>query len=148
MKLLTHTLFTSYLFVLTILTCAVALNTTSDASIPPGLEKIEHFVIIMQENRAFDEYFGTYPGADGIPSGVCLPDTVGGGCVAPYHDTNDVNRGGPHGWDNAHADINNGKMDGFVKEAYKGKSAKGRKIVIPLRPLYTGKGSQRCDGLP
>lgn len=30
---------------------------------PPGLSKIEHFVFIMQENRSFDSYFGTYPGA-------------------------------------------------------------------------------------
>ena len=36
--------------------------------------------MIMQENRSFDSYFGTYPGADGIPRDsngrftVCLPD--------------------------------------------------------------------------
>ena len=35
---------------------------------PPGLEKIQHFIFIMQENRSFDHYFGTYPGAEGIPS--------------------------------------------------------------------------------
>ncbi|HEV3197817.1 MAG TPA: alkaline phosphatase family protein [Bryobacteraceae bacterium] len=35
---------------------------------PPGLEKIRHFVFIMQENRSFDHYFGTYPGAEGIPA--------------------------------------------------------------------------------
>lgn len=29
---------------------------------PPGLEKIQHFVFIMQENRSFDHYFGSYPG--------------------------------------------------------------------------------------
>ena len=34
-----------------------------------GIHKIKHVVIIMQENRSFDSYFGTYPGADGIPSG-------------------------------------------------------------------------------
>jgi phospholipase C len=28
---------------------------------------IQHVVIIMQENRTFDHYFGTYPGANGIP---------------------------------------------------------------------------------
>ena len=33
----------------------------------------------MQENRSFDSYFGTYPGADGIPMKhgvptVCNPD--------------------------------------------------------------------------
>lgn len=29
--------------------------------------KLQHLVFIMQENRSFDTYFGTYPGADGIP---------------------------------------------------------------------------------
>ena len=48
-----------------------------------GIHKIRHVVIIMQENRSFDSYFGTYPGADGIPSGVCEPDPVNGGCVVP-----------------------------------------------------------------
>ena len=41
---------------------------------PPGLEKIKQFVFIMQENRSFDHYFGTYPGAEGIPPGVCMPN--------------------------------------------------------------------------
>ena len=55
----------------------------------------------MQENRSFDSYFGTFPGADGIPmlSGVpavCVPDPELGRCVAPYHDSADLNRGGPH----------------------------------------------------
>ncbi len=89
------------------------------AKMPPGLEKIEHFVFIMQENRSFDSYFGTYPGADGIPANIALLDPWDGSLVKPYHDTNDVNFDGPHGWDNAHNDIDNGKMDGFLKEAYK-----------------------------
>jgi phospholipase C len=40
--------------------------------IAEGLDKIEHFVFIMQENRSFDSYFGTYPGADGIPQNISL----------------------------------------------------------------------------
>jgi phospholipase C len=32
-----------------------------------GIHKIQHVIVIMQENRSFDSYFGTYPGADGIP---------------------------------------------------------------------------------
>ena len=32
-----------------------------------GIHKIRHVVVIMQENRSFDSYFGTYPGADGLP---------------------------------------------------------------------------------
>src|SRR5512136_1193050 len=94
-------------------------------TVPAGLEKIEHFVFIMQENRSFDSYFGTYPGADGIPPGVCLPDPQGGPCVAPYHDTNDKNRGGPHDWPYAWGCINGGKMDGFVVESFKDKAKGG-----------------------
>ena len=37
------------------------------------IHKIKHVVIIMQENRSFDQYFGTYPGADGIPGSRATP---------------------------------------------------------------------------
>jgi phospholipase C len=82
--------------------------------------KLKHVVVIMQENRSFDSYFGTYPGADGLPANVCVPDPAGG-CQRPFHDTADVNGGGPHGQTNAAADIDGGKMDGFIGQAHKGK---------------------------
>jgi phospholipase C len=93
---------------------------------PSGIHKIKHVIVIMQENRTFDEYFGTYPGADGLPrkSGeftVCVPDPAVGSCVKPYHDSNDLNGGGPHGQADAIADINGGKMDGFIAQARKGR---------------------------
>jgi phospholipase C len=96
-----------------------------DAKVTPGIEKIKHVVILMQENRSFDEYFGTYPGADGIPmrSGepaVCLPQ-LSGGCIAAYHDPYDRNLGGPHGAPTAVADIDGGRMDQFVIQAQKAK---------------------------
>ena len=34
---------------------------------------IQHVIIIMQENRSFDSYFGTYPGADGLAANTCVP---------------------------------------------------------------------------
>src|SRR5438093_5278738 len=34
-----------------------------------GLEKIQKIVFIIKENRSFDHYFGTFPGADGATSG-------------------------------------------------------------------------------
>ncbi len=85
-----------------------------------GIHKIRHVVVIMQENRSFDSYFGTYPGADGIPAGVCVPDPANGGCVAPFHDPADLNNGGPHGMGNSIADIDSGRMDGFVAQAEMG----------------------------
>ena len=35
-----------------------------------GIGNINHLVFIVMENRSFDHYFGTYPGADGIPMGA------------------------------------------------------------------------------
>jgi phospholipase C len=102
-----------------------------------GIFKIKHVVIIMQENRSFDHYFGTFPSGDGIPglagnpgSVPCVPDPVNGGCVRPFHDTSDKNYGGPHGAANATADMDCAspatrtgcKMDGFVGQTENGQN--------------------------
>ncbi len=76
----------------------------------------------MQENRSFDSFFGTYPGADGLPARngrftVCVPDPRTKGCDRPYHDPSLVNGGGAHDSADAFADIDHGKMDGFVRTA-------------------------------
>jgi phospholipase C len=107
------------------------LSTTVTVSPTPavGIHKIRHVVIIMQENRSFDSYFGTYPGADGIPGLAgnpgtvpCVPDPAHGSCVRPYHDRHDRSLGGPHSTAAALADMNGGKMDGFVGEQERGMS--------------------------
>ncbi len=93
--------------------------------LPPrdaGIHKIRHVVIIMQENRSFDSFFGTYPGADGIPARngrftVCVPDPRAGGCDRPFHDPSLVNGGGGHSPGDARTDIDGGKMNGFVRSA-------------------------------
>ncbi len=92
--------------------------TSADA----GLSKIKHVVIFMQENHSFDSYFGMYPGADGIPVDaqgkptVCVNDPQTGQCVYPWHDPSDISNGGPHGQTPADADIDGGKMDGFIAQ--------------------------------
>jgi len=106
----------------------VATGSCSPASPPgpvqPGLDKIKHVIIVMQENRSFDSYFGTYPGADGFPMTkagtihVCVPNGRLGTCVHPFHDPKLSNLGGPHDYDDALQDFDNGKMDGFVDSAY------------------------------
>ena len=87
-----------------------------------GINKIQHVVMIVQENRSFDSYFGTYPGADGIPGLAgnpgpipCLPDPKHHTCVEPYHDLADINGGGPHSARASAADLDGGRMDGFVR---------------------------------
>jgi phospholipase C len=86
-----------------------------------GIMNLDHLVFIVLENRSFDHYFGTFPGADGIPMDargrpkVCLPDPEQGGCHRPYHDTNFIDQGGPHGEVGSEISINGGAMDGFVE---------------------------------
>jgi phospholipase C len=84
-----------------------------------GIHKIKHVIVIMQENRSFDSYFGTYPGADGIPMDrgeplVCAFDPKTRRCIEPFHDPNNRNVGGPHDHLNAVHDINHRLMNGFV----------------------------------
>ncbi len=89
-----------------------------------GFYNIQHIFIIFQENRSFDSYFGTFPGANGIPTlpdggfAPCVP-TIDAGCVRPFHDRADVNAGGPHGNPNEIADVADGGMSGFVIEQTK-----------------------------
>jgi len=112
--------FASLGFLLSIAACSDSSGPSSAA----GIQKIQHVVVIMQENRSFDSYFGTYPGAEGIPMQngvptVCAPDPELGSCVHPYHDSSDENQGGPHTASNAVRDIHGGRMDGFPVEAEK-----------------------------
>jgi phospholipase C len=112
---------------------ALASSCSAPASAPKaptsslaGLHKIQHVVVIMQENRSFDQYFGLFPGVDGLPRQngqftVCVPDPAAGGCVRPYHDGADKNAGGPHSEVNATNDVNGGRMDGFVAQAEQGR---------------------------
>jgi phospholipase C len=105
----------------------LALATSAQAAPLQGIHKIRHVVIIMQENRSFDSYFGTYPGADGIPglagnpgSVPCIPDPQAGHCHKPWHDTSDVNAGGPHMNVDAISDVDGGRMDGFIESVLSG----------------------------
>ena len=110
---------------------AVAMSAHARTS-PTGIHEIRHVIVIMQENRSFDSYFGTYPGADGIPKRngrftVCSPNPVTGGCERPFHDGSDENVGGPHGPDASTIDVAGGKMNGFAKAVFGVRAARCRK---------------------
>jgi phospholipase C len=87
-----------------------------------GIQNLDHLIFIVLENRSFDHYFGTFPGADGIPMDengnptVCQPDPDQPGvCHRPYHDRDVFDEGGPHGELGSQISINGGRMDGFVR---------------------------------
>ena len=77
---------------------------------------------------------------DGKPS-VCLPQKSGP-CVAPFHDSADVNGGGPHGQANAVSDVASGKMNGFVLQAEQGRKG----CTDPTNPACTNGSSPDVMG--
>jgi phospholipase C len=69
------------------------------------------------ENHSFDNYFGTYPGARGIPRGVCEPwDPLMPkfGCVKPYLTFDPESPDMPHEWYSSHVALDGGRMDAFL----------------------------------
>ncbi len=81
--------------------------------------RLQHLIFIVQENHSFDNYFGTYPGADGIPPGTALPVEPGQpsmGNVTTYSLNNEtIGQDLPHDWYTSHSDYNGGLMNGFVE---------------------------------
>jgi phospholipase C len=89
----------------------------SAAADPPTKTPIKHFIALMQENHSFDNYFGTYPGADGIPQHVCQPVDrfdPSKGCVKPFHLGDRVVEDLNHSHKVAVRQYDHGKMDGFI----------------------------------
>ncbi len=92
------------------------------------LNDIEHVIILMQENRSFDHYFGTMSGVRGFSDPDALPgvfdqaDPHGpGGVLQPFRlwsdppsrdgqSLNDIS----HTWPTQHLSWNHGKLDAFV----------------------------------
>jgi len=79
---------------------------------------IKHFIILMQENHTFDNYFGTYPTADGIPPGTCMPvdpfDAENTACVKPFYIGDRPNEDLDHSARTFELQYNEGRMDGFI----------------------------------
>ena len=77
---------------LPMLVAAVCLATVSPAAAPAIAQNpirtktpIQHFVVLMEEGRSFDSFFGTFPGADGIPADACVPlGPALNQCTKPY----------------------------------------------------------------
>jgi phospholipase C len=102
------------------------------ASSPHGsIDDIQHIVILMQENRSFDHYYGTMPGVRGYadPTAIKLPDgnpvfcqpdpSHAQGYLSPfYYDPSSTSAqatpGTDHSWPTQHQAWDNGKMDQWV----------------------------------
>lgn len=79
---------------------------------------IDHIVVLMQENRSFDHYFGRLPEAgvpeaDGLPPDAANPDSAGN-LVPAFHLERYCTRDTAHSWKASHEQYNGGRNDGFV----------------------------------
>jgi phospholipase C len=111
---------------------------TAAATSSASLGDIKHIVILTQENRSFDHYFGTLSGVRGFSDPDVLKNAKGGtvfdqygyepgvgvtasGYTQPFnlankpptengYDTNDID----HSWGGQHASWNHGAMDSFI----------------------------------
>src|SRR5258706_3194738 len=91
-------------------------------TLPPGglhgnAIPVEHIVVIMQENRSYDHYFGRLRRVYGPPHGTTNPDPLGGDPIKPFHEKRycevaDLD----HSWNGTHREFNGGAMDGFTAE--------------------------------
>src|SRR5690242_2247802 len=82
----------------------------------PHLRDLQHIVVLMQENRSYDEYFGALTRTAKRPSGNPNPAAPSSN-IAPFHqsaacEVDDLN----HAWTGTHAEINGGRMDGFTAQ--------------------------------
>jgi phospholipase C len=120
---------------------ATSLARTPAVVVRPG-NYIKHVVIIVQENRSFDNVFAGYPGADAPMHGYKI-DAAGKRSRIVLHQVTFGGNDVPHGWKTAMSGWDNGKMDGFNKELFVNGQPGGdypygyleRKLVAPYWTL-------------
>ncbi len=82
------------------------------------LSDIEHVVILIQENRSFDSYFGTFPGVRGFGDHkgrrAFFQKGRDGHTVHPFHFDTGCMSDITHDWAPQHQAYNGGKMDRFL----------------------------------
>ncbi len=79
-----------------------------DAPAPTASDKIKHIVVVVKENHTFDNYFGSFPGADGIAQ-----ITTNHGVIAPPRAPDRTPRDLCHAHSCALADLAGGAMNGW-----------------------------------
>lgn len=93
---------------------AQAISTSTAAPQPTATststsDPIQHIVILIKENHSFDNYFGTFPHADGTTSGRISDGSSVPLLHSPDHTLLDIG----HAGDAARVAVANGRMDGF-----------------------------------
>lgn len=89
---------------------ATASGLTTPATFTEAVKyPIKHVVFIVKENRSFDNYFGTFPGANGATEGTISTGQV----IALQHMADRPQHDADHTWYSAIGAVDNGAMDRF-----------------------------------
>jgi phospholipase C len=99
------------------LSAAGAVEHAAGQTSPKPKTPVEHFVVLMQQNRSFDHYFGTYAGAERIPEETCMPvnpASPSSRCVKPFHIESQAVGDLAHSRGTFAAQYRRGRMNGFV----------------------------------
>ncbi len=87
-----------------------AMNAADAGSDAPGLSaQVQHILFFLKENRTFDNYFGTFPGADGVQSATASDGKVYPLAHQPDSIRGDINPSSA----SAQKAYDGGKMDQF-----------------------------------
>ncbi|HEY1975869.1 MAG TPA: alkaline phosphatase family protein [Candidatus Baltobacteraceae bacterium] len=123
---------------------------------PTALQsRIKHVFVIFQENHSFDNYFGTFPGADNLAGaeaqshGFRQFDPIGNTWITPFRITDPDIESPSQARKALEIKMNGGKMDGFVAEQerlaakkFAGNSAGARVAGMQTMAYYD------CDTIP
>jgi phospholipase C len=87
-----------------------------------GSLPIKNVIVMMKENRSFDHMFGHLhdsgqPDTAAVPASFSNKDNAGNTVVNFHLDSSCINKDPGHQWNEMHAQVNGGAMDGFVKSA-------------------------------
>lgn len=144
--------------------CAFVLASTSPATASPGdphdrliaglRAHVKHVFVIYQENRSFDSYFGTFPGAENLASalarahGFLQRDPIGSQQVAPFRIVEPDVADADHSRAGLYARVNGGAMDRFVADE---ETRRLRTGVTPQNAQRLGlltMAYEDCDTIP
>src|SRR5437879_6151763 len=96
----------------------VTASSTTTTTLDPTkglIDKIDHLVVLMQENRSFDSYFGRLSSEEQSQAGNPNPVDKSGPPILPFDNKKMCESADlAHGWDAVHRQIDSGKMDGFT----------------------------------
>jgi phospholipase C len=97
---------------------ALPRDTVPGQEFPGGRMPVDHILVLMQENRSFDHYFGKLPAAghqrvDGLPKDAVNPG-ADGTPIRSFHETRYCIEDVAHSWNASHRQYNDGRNDGFV----------------------------------